>query len=128
MKEIKAYIRRDEVDQVVEKLERAGAPGVSIIEMHPIGYGYEPNVFQPLKAGLVQRYRYLTIVKLEMFCADHQLERLLQVIRDYCCTGNPGDGMIFVSEVAEAIRIRDGVRGDGALRPAVATEPARTLT
>lgn len=124
MKEIKAYIRRDEVDQVVEKLERAGAPGVSIIEIHPIGYGYEPNVFQPPKAGLVQRYRYLTIVKLEMFCADNQLERLLQVIRDYCCTGNPGDGMIFVSEVAEAIRIRDGVRGDSALRPAVMTEPA----
>lgn len=31
MKEIKADVRRDEVDQVVEKLEGAGAPGVSII-------------------------------------------------------------------------------------------------
>lgn len=127
MKEIKAYIRRDEVDQVVERLESSGAPGISIIEIHPIGYGYEPNVFQPLKAGLVQRYRYLTIVKLEMFCADNQLERLLQVIRDYCCTGNPGDGMIFVSEVVEAVRIRDGVRGDSALRPARATERTPTI-
>lgn len=127
MKEIKAYIRRDEVNQVVEKLERAGAPGVSIIEIHPIGYGYEPNAFAPPRAGLVQRYRYLTIVKLEIFCTDSQFERLLQVIRDYCCTGNPGDGMIFVSEVVEAIRIRDGVRGAGALRPAPTTEPVRNI-
>lgn len=127
MKEIKAYIRRDEVDQVIEKLEGAGAPGVSIIGIHPIGYGYEPNTFQPMKAGLVQRYRYLAIVKLEMFCADNQLERLLQVIRDYCCTGNPGDGMIFVSEVAEAVRIRDGVRGESALRPALPAERAQTI-
>ena len=127
MKEIKAYIRRDEVDQVIEKLEGAGAPGVSIIGIHPIGYGYEPNAFQPLRAGLVQRYRYLAIVKLEMFCADNQLERLLQVIRDYCCTGNPGDGMIFVSEVAEAVRIRDGVRGESALRPALPAERAQTI-
>jgi len=126
MKEIKAYVRRDEVDQVVEKLEGAGAPGVSIIGIHPIGYGYEPNAFQPLNAGLVLRYHHLAIVKLEIFCGDNQLEPLLKVIRDYCCTGNPGDGMIFVSEVAEAIRIRDGVRGDSALRPALTTERART--
>ncbi len=127
MKEIKAYVRRDEVDQVVEKLEGAGAPGVSVIEIHPIGYGYQPNALQPLKSGPVRRYGYLAIVKLEIFCADHQLERLLQVICDYCGPGNAGDGMIFVSEVVEAVRIRDGVRGDSALKPVIATLRERTI-
>jgi nitrogen regulatory protein P-II 1 len=115
MKEIKAYIRRDEVNEVVERLQRAGAPGVSVIEIHPVGYGYEANPFEPHGARLVDRYRYLTIVKLEIMCMDDQVERLLRVVQNSCCTGNPGDGMVFVSEVLDAVRIRDGARGEPAL-------------
>ena len=115
MKEIKAYIRRDEVNEVVERLQRAGAPGVSVIEIHPVGYGYEANPFEPHGARLVDRYRHLTIVKLEIMCTDPQVETLLDVVQSSCCTGNPGDGMVFVSEVIDAVRIRDAARGDRAL-------------
>ena len=115
MKEIRAYIRRDEVDDVVERLQRSGAPGVSVIEIHPVGYGYEANPFGPRGARLVDRYRHLSIVKLEIVCTDSQVGPLLEVIRATCCTGNPGDGMVFVSEVVDALRIRDGARGDAAL-------------
>ena len=108
MKEIKAYIRRDEVNEVVERLQRAGAPGVSVIEIHPIGYGYEANPFEPHGARLVDRYRYLTIVKLEIMCADEQLDTLLEVIQSSCGTGNPGDGMIFVNSGYGGIAARPG--------------------
>ena len=117
MKEIKAYGRRDEINEVVERLQRAAAPGVSVIEIHPVGYGYEANPFEPHGARLVDRYRHLTIVKLEIVCTDEHLEALLEEIQTSCRTSKPGDGMVFVSEVAEAIRIRDGVRGAGALHP-----------
>src|SRR5439155_12812585 len=116
MKEIKAYVRRDEINDVVEQPQRAGAPGVSVIEIHPVGYGYEANPFEPHGARLVERYRYLAIVKLEIMCADAQVDRLVALIQASCRTGNPGDGMIFVSEVADAVRIRDGARGAPALR------------
>src|SRR5712691_10560732 len=122
MKEIKAYVRRDEIDEVVERLQRAGAPGVSVIEIHPVGYGYEANPFEPHGARLVDRYRYLTIVKLEVMCMDGQLDTLIRVVQSSCCTGNPGDGMVFVSEVVDAVRIRDGVRGEPALCASRATE------
>jgi len=115
MKEIKAYVRRDEVNQVVEKLHDAGAPGVAIIGIHPLDYGYEANPFAPHRAGLADRYRYLSVIKLEIMCTDAELEPLVQVIRSHCCTGNRGDGMIFVSEVLDAIRISDGARGEPAL-------------
>ena len=117
MKEIKAYVRRDEIDEVVEALRAGGAPGVSVIEIHPVGYGYAPNGFEPHAARLVQRYRYLRVVKLEIMCADNQLERLLRILEAHRRTGAPGDGMIFVSEIADAIRIRDGVHGEDALSP-----------
>jgi nitrogen regulatory protein P-II 1 len=120
MKEIKAYVRKTEVNEVIENLRAAGAPGVSVIEIHPVGYGYEPNGFEPHSAGAVQRYRYLTIAKLEIICADHQLDRLLDVLQAHCRTGAPGDGMIFVSEIADAVRVRDGMHGEEALRPGLA--------
>ncbi len=128
MKEIKAYIRRDEINEVVERLQRAGASGVSVIEIHPVGYGYEASPYEPHSARLVDRYRYLTIVKLEIMCADEQLDRLLYVIQNSCGTGNPGDGMIFVSDIVDAIRIRDGARGEPALRARPADEPARKVS
>lgn len=125
MKEIKAYIRRRDIDEVIEKLRAAGAPGVSVIEIHPVGYGYEPNAFEPHVARLVQRYRYLSVVKLEIICADDQLDRLLGVIQAQCRTGESGDGMMFVSHITEAIQICDGVRGEAALYHRAAPAPLR---
>jgi nitrogen regulatory protein P-II 1 len=70
----------------------------------------------------VDRYRYLTIVKLEIICTDEKLDALLRVIQSTCGTGNPGDGMVFVSEIVDAMRIRDGVRGEPALRASPTAE------
>jgi len=53
-------------------------------------------------------------------CNDAQIDLLLDFIQRSSSTGNPGDGMIFVSEIVDAIRIRDGARGEGALRAAPA--------
>ena len=91
MKGIRAYIRRDEVNPVVETLRAAGAPGVSIIEIHPLGYGYEASGFVPHKASVVDPYRHLAIVKLEIVCTDTQLERLIHAIEDQCYTGGGGE-------------------------------------
>lgn len=115
MKEIKAYIQRHLVNQVVEGLERAGAPGITIVEIHPVGYGYEPNYFGFQNDDTFKRYSYLSIVKLEVVCTDRDLERFVQVIEDVCRTGGKGDGRIFVTDVVCAVRIRDGARGQGAL-------------
>lgn len=123
MKEIRAYIRRRDIDEVIERLRAAGAPGVSVIEIHPVGYGYEPNRFEPHVARLVQRYRYLEVVKLEIICADEQADALVRVIHEHCHTGEAGDGMIFVSTIEDAIRISDGARGGAAL---VQTAPGRS--
>ena len=39
----------------------------------------------------------------------------MKVVSDAARTGKIGDGKIFIYEVAEAIRIRNGDRGDAAL-------------
>lgn len=115
MKEIKAYIRRDKVNRTVVQLEHAGAPGITVTEVHPVGYGYEPNYFDYSRTDELSNYAYLEIVKLEVVCSDQDLEKLVQVVEKTSHTGDQGDGMIFVSDICGAIRIRDGERGEKAL-------------
>ena len=50
-----------------------------------------------------------------MFCADEHAQTVVEAIRAAACTGNPGDGLIAVSELADVLRIRSGERGDAAL-------------
>ena len=115
MKEIKAYIQRCCVNRAVDELEKAGAPGITIVEIHPVGYGYEPNYFEPQFSDTFKRYSYLRIVKLEVVCADQDVDRLARVIQSVCSSGAKGDGMIFVTDVRAALRIRDGASGQKAL-------------
>lgn len=115
MKEIKAYIQRCCVNRAVDELQAAGVSGISIVEIHPVGYGYEPNYFEPRYQDVYKRYSYLSIVKLEVVCADNDLDRLVGVIQKVCSTGAKGEGMVFVADVCSALRIRDGACGEKAL-------------
>lgn len=113
MKEIKAYIRRDRASHVVEKLQRAGASGITLLEVHAVGYGEEPNYFVRAE-DVFTRYR-VAMVKLELVCADHDADEMAAVVEEAARTGSRGDGMIFVAQVSLAIRIRDGASGEAAL-------------
>lgn len=115
MKEIKAYIQRCCVNKTVDSLEKNGAPGITIVDIHPVGYGYEPNNFAIQYQDAYKRYGHLQIVKLEVVCADNEADRLVSVIRKECQTGEKGNGMIFVADIANALRIRDGASGEAAL-------------
>lgn len=115
MKEIKAYVQRDRINTLVDQLEKAGAPGITIVEVHPVGYGYDPNYFGFHSEDVFQRYKHLRIVKVEVVCADNDLQQLLDLVRGQCSRGAKGDGMVFVTEVVHALRIRDGACGEDAL-------------
>lgn len=116
MKEIKAYVQKSSVSKLVDRLSNEGAPGITVEDIHPVGYGYDPNHFLIGREHIVlQRYAYLKIVRIEVVCADDDLERLLSLICEVCSTGEKGDGMIFVSDVSSAVRIRDRCTGDAAL-------------
>jgi nitrogen regulatory protein P-II 1 len=54
-------------------------------------------------------------VKLEIVTADERLDEVIAALTTAARTGKIGDGKIFVSDIAEAIRIRNDDRGDGAL-------------
>jgi nitrogen regulatory protein P-II 1 len=54
-------------------------------------------------------------VKLGMVVSDAHSAEVVQTVVRSARTGKIGDGKVFVYDVAEAIRIRNDDRGDGAL-------------
>ena len=81
VREIKAYVRKSRIKAVGNALQEAWAPGVTVVEVHPVGYGYEPNYFEPgFEQDVLKRRKYLEIVKLELVCSDADLEKLVRII------------------------------------------------
>ena len=58
---------------------------------------------------------FLPKAKLEVVIADNQLDQAMEAISKTAQTGNIGDGKIFVMDVAQAVRIRTGEKGDAAM-------------
>lgn len=113
MKEIKAYIRREKAERVVDELRRNGAPEVNLLEVHAVGYGEEPNFFVE-SDDVFSRYS-LHMVKVEIVCTDDREPWLVELLREAAHSGYKGDGMIFVAQVQRAVRVRDAAEGEQAL-------------
>jgi len=54
-------------------------------------------------------------IKIEVVVPDQAVARVVETIAKAAKTGKIGDGKIFVHSVEEAVRIRTGERGEGAL-------------
>ncbi len=112
MKEIKAYLRIRKVDDVIRALRQAGAPGITATRVHGVGYGYEPYLFTLAPSELSKTP---TVAKLEVVCEDDCADRAVEVIVNAARTGDPGDGIVFVTDVERAVKIRTGTEGSEAL-------------
>ena len=108
MKEIKAYIRTSHLNQTVEALKDKGAPGTTVVTVHPIGYGFSSR-FTLREVDITKQYYDIT--KIELVCDKEDLDTYVNTILDSAYTGRPGDGLIFVSEVEEVYKIRTRKRG-----------------
>lgn len=112
MKLLKAYIRTAKVDDVILALQAAGAPGITVSRVHGIGYGYDAMSFTLAPSEI---HKAPEVAKMEVVCADGDADRLLQELIAGARTESQGDGIVFVTTVVRAVRIRTGEEGEGAL-------------
>ena len=102
MKEIKAYIRDQMRDAVVDAIEAMpDAPSVIWTAVRAFGH---PKTEGPAKR--VER------TKLEMVVPDDRVEEVVDCILNHARTGEGhlGDGDIYITELQTAIRIDSGER------------------
>lgn len=55
------------------------------------------------------------VVKIEIAAEENNYKSIIKIIRDHARTGGKGDGVIFVSPIERAERIRDGLKGPDVL-------------
>lgn len=109
MHEIKAIIRRDRLESVLDALHQmAGVPGITVSTV--TGFGRR----QPATAG-AGAFSEVEMTKLEVVVSHTMLPEALGRIRKAACTGHPGDGKVFVLPVEQAMKIRSDDQGIDAL-------------
>ena len=113
MREVKVYLRREVLEAVMRALHDAGVAHVVVNEVRSFGSGVDPRHWRlSMDAGA----QYTDNAKLEFVCPEGDVDRLVKIIRERACTGESGDGVIFVSPVERAVKIRTGAEGREALR------------
>jgi nitrogen regulatory protein P-II 1 len=112
MKKIEAIIKPFKLDEVKDALHEIGLQGLTVLEAK--GFGRQKGHTE-LYRGAEYVVDFLPKVKIEVICADDMLERAVEAIQSAARTGRIGDGKIFVSDIAEVIRIRTGERGEEAV-------------
>ncbi len=114
MKKIEAIIRPMRLEAVKAALaEEAAVIGVTVSDVSGFSVEGEGLLGTYLSRGV---WALAPKLKLEMIVTDEQAQQVIDTLLVYARTGAPGDGKIFVSSVADAVRIRTGDRGDIAVR------------
>ncbi|SEM14594.1 nitrogen regulatory protein P-II family [Syntrophus gentianae] len=112
LKKIEAIIREDKVNDVKDALYEIGIMGLNMFEVR--GHGRQGGIKLVGRAGTYQ-INMLPKIQINIVLSDHNLEAAIEAILDSAHTGEPGDGLIFVYPVDEAIRVRTRERGQDAM-------------
>ena len=112
MKKVEAVVRPHRLDALKEALGRIGITGLTVTEVR--GFGRQKGHVETYR-GTEYTVDLLPKVKIECAVGDDLLAKAIEAITEAARTGEIGDGKIFVTELAEVVRIRTGETGAGAI-------------
>ena len=112
MKKIEAVVQPSRMEPVKEALVELGIMGMTISEVR--GHGRQKGHTEVYR-GNEYTVDLLPKIKFEIVLPDAMLDTAIEAILRSAKTGKIGDGKIFVSNVEDAIRIRNLERGEKAI-------------
>jgi len=112
MKKIEAIIKPFKLDEVREALSEIGVMGMTATEVK--GFGRQKGHTE-LYRGAEYIVDFLPKIKLDIVVNDKIVNKVVEAITKTAQTGKIGDGKIFIYDIEQAIRIRTGEKGDGAV-------------
>lgn len=112
MKKIEAIVRHFKLEDIKNALNEVGVEGMTITEVK--GFGRQKGHTEMYR-GTEYAIDFVPKVKIEVVCSDEQIDQIIDTLMNTAQTGQIGDGKIFITELADAIRIRTGERGADAI-------------
>jgi nitrogen regulatory protein P-II 1 len=109
---VTAIIKAHRVEAVTEALKDAGVTGMTIADVQ--GFGRQRGHTEVYR-GSEYKVDFLPKVRIDVLCESAQADKIADVIADAARTGKIGDGKVWVTEVARAVRIRTGETGEDAI-------------
>ncbi len=99
MKMIRAIVRPEKVEEVVDALDKAGY--VALTKMDVIGRGKQKGIqLENIYYDEIPKTMLLLVVE------DDETKKIIDIVAESSFTGNFGDGKIFVSPVEESYTVR----------------------
>ena len=104
MKEIKAVIQPARLARLREAFRKLpDFPGMTVSRAE--GSGYHPG--KPVPSGIKGELTdYSPRTRIEIVCADEKAEPIAAIVREVCRSGQPGDGVLWITAVEEFRRLR----------------------
>jgi nitrogen regulatory protein P-II 1 len=105
MKEIKAFVKPFKVNDILNQLLEAGYPNITASMAEGTGN------FKSDESSLSTHFSITDskVAKIEIVCNDLDVEKIVSIISSKGRTGNPGDGIIYVSEVEKVYKVNTGL-------------------
>lgn len=108
MKEIKAFVSRHRIGDVVHALRERGFTNVSLIDVKGMLRALNTTE-QEYSAEICDKV--VTEVKIEIVCADERVDEAVKLIQANAKTNQPDAGAIYVSDIVFAYRVGTGKEG-----------------
>src|SRR6476661_7204053 len=112
MIKLEAIIQPHKLENVKAALLEIGIDGMTVTEVR--GHGRQKGHTEVYR-GQEYNVDLLPKVKIEIVVSSTRSDEVIAAISAAARSGKIGDGKIFVSDVAQAVRIRNGDQGDMAL-------------
>jgi len=104
MKEIKAFIKPKRVQKVIEALSERGFKSMTLSQ----GEGTGAFKAKGASPSLDFRVTDSPVVKLELVCQNEEAQSAIDIILENAKTTEPGDGIIYLSDIEDAFQIKTG--------------------
>ncbi|WP_182188362.1 P-II family nitrogen regulator [Pectinatus frisingensis] len=112
MTKIEIITRTNKLEELKTALNSIGVEGMTVSQVY--GCGLQKG-HKEVYRGREYSINLVPKIKLETVVCDVPVEQLLSVAQKVLCTGQVGDGKIFVYDVENAMRIRTGTQGTKAI-------------
>ena len=112
MKKITAIVRPEKLEPLKEALFAAQVGGMTVSQVQGCG---SQHGWKEYYRGTEVMLNMIPKVTFELVVDDAEVAPLVDLVRATACTGEVGDGKIFIFPVEEVVRIRTGETGVAAV-------------
>lgn len=104
MKEIKAFVRPNKVNGIVQQLKDNGFENMTISSAEGTGKFQDDKAFVSHIFSIIDS----PMAKIEMVVKKDKVDTIVSIISEYGKTLHSGDGILYVSNVEKAYRVKTG--------------------